>query len=343
MKKSTTILNASSALACAVIFSVMISCGGDKLVQKSHIFYRMDTVTEITISVPRSFDVQKLWEDIDTYLAVSERRFSVTHSDSEVRVINQRESDSVAVGEELAEMISASLKYGQELQGAFDITILPIKELWGLGENSFASARSIPDSALVQETLEKVNYKGVSLSKSMDSVYFASSELKIDVGGVAKGFVVEELQKLLEKEGVNDYLIVAGGDIAVSGRKKDGTPWVIGIQHPIDRSAMIGRVAIDSGAIVTSGDYERYRVVDGIKYHHIFDPKTGYSCNKNRSVTVWTQRAIDADILSTGLFCMDKAEIKAYVEANSDIECLVVDANGDIYVSEGWKDKVELF
>jgi thiamine biosynthesis lipoprotein len=133
--------------------------------------------------------------------------------------------------------------------------------------------------------------------------------------------------------GVKNFLIAAGGDILVSGRKRDGTPWRVGVRHPSNGSELITTLPLERGVLVTSGDYERYRIVDGVRYHHIFNPSTGYSCNQNQSVTIWANDPVQGDILSTGLFCRNAHDIIAYARERDGIECIVVDSAGEIHVS----------
>jgi thiamine biosynthesis lipoprotein len=116
----------------------------------------------------------------------------------------------------------------------------------------------------------------------------------------------------------------------------------VGIQKPRG-GGVLGAVEIDSGSIVTSGDYERFRIVDGVRYHHIFNSKTGYSCPTNQSVTVWGPDPVEADIMTTGLFCRSASEILEFINARSRLECLVVDSSGQIFISNGWKSRVEVF
>lgn len=302
----------------------------------------MNTISEITVSVPSGFDIKQVWESVDSLLSQSENRFSVTGENSEVRVLNERGGlTALPVSRELGEMLSMGLALGDTLSGAFDMTVLPLKELWGFGEES-GEDEPLPDSLAIIEALKMVDYKKVRVNEAKDSVFFESPLTKIDVGGIAKGYVLNQLRCLLKSKGINNFLIVAGGDIAGSGCKQDGTPWIIGVRHPREHSTLFATVALDSGSIVTSGDYERFRIVDGKRYHHIFDPSTGYSCGKNRSLTIWAPDPLIADVYSTGLFCRDAVEILEFVHARDDLECIVVDSAGEVHISRGWKDAVSV-
>ena len=237
----------------------------------------------------------------------------------------------------------AGIDYGDTLGGAFDITVLPLKELWGLCERCGDSV-SIPipvirppDSASVSAALRSVGYKKIRLNAAADSVFFDSDSARVDVGGIAKGFVIKWLGALLNGRGVNDFLISAGGDIVSCGRKPDGSPWRIGVRHPRRPDELIAAIPITSEAVFTSGDYERMRQApDGRRYHHIFNPKTGYPCGETQSLTIKTPDPIKADILSTGLFCREPEDILSFINARPNIECLIVDSSGTIFKSSGW-------
>jgi thiamine biosynthesis lipoprotein len=329
-------LSASALIRlCAAAFLLaLLSCDGD--VYRKRIFFRMDTVVEVTVSVPQSFNIKSLWRSVDSLLSQSEERFSVTGSSSEIKPLNERESNALSISKELGDMLKTGLAYGDTSGGAFDITVLPLKELWGFCEQC-GDDGPLPDSNQVNAVLQYVDYRLISVNDIGDTVFFESPNTRVDVGGIAKGYVLLWLGTLLRDNGVDDFLISAGGDIIASGRKRDGAPWRVGVRHPRDRSALITAIPLESGAVVTSGDYERFRIVNGDRYHHIFDPSTGYSCGENQSVTIRANDPVRADIMSTGLFCRSAEEILAFVNARDDLVCLVVDRNGDVHLSEGWE------
>ena len=315
---------------------LLASCMSNQRHEKKR-FFRMDTVTEITIVSQKKLRVNQLWCEIDSLLKDWEERFSITHERSEVRKLNERTGEVVVVGPLLLEMLQTAQRYSDTLDGHFDITILPVKELWGFGETeSFDS--TVPNPEMISKALEAVDHKKVNIEGNR--VHFLSPDTRIDVGGVAKGFVLREIARVLEKKKIINYLVVAGGDIVASGKRSDGRPWKIGIQHPRDRDAVAGSVDIDTGSIVTSGDYERFRIVNGIRYHHLFDPRTGYSSSENQSVTIYGKDPVEVDILSTGLFLRSAASIVDYVNSRPQLEALVIDSSGTPHFSDGWKGTV---
>jgi thiamine biosynthesis lipoprotein len=325
-------------ISLLIILSILlISCiNNDNRVLRKQFFFRMDTVVEVTISVPPRYNPTPLWRSVDSLLARCEMRFSATGDSSEINIINTRESNALPISTQLKDMLRLGIYYGKMLDGAFDITVLPLKELWGLCEQCGDSFQ-IPDSAEVSAALQSVGYEKIHISDAGDSVFFDLSATRIDLGGIAKGFVIKWLGALVRDNGVNDFLISAGGDIIVSGRRPDGAPWRVGVRHPRRPDELIDAIPVVSGAVFTSGDYERFRISDdGRRYHHIFDPSTGFPCGKNRSLTIRAPDPVRADILSTGLFCREPEEILSFVKNRSDLECLVVDSAGMIFKSWGW-------
>ena len=344
-----------------IIFAILFICCQKQALKKAkHLFYRMDTVVEVTI-VPgksessgpiayvKSFfakddskNIEYTWEKIDSLLADFEIRFSQTHPKSEVLRINSDPGDFKRVSSILKEMVEISLKYGDILDGMFDLTILPIKELWGFGEKE-DTTHVIPTPDTIKSALRKVNFKKVHVEAGVKSLYFEDTTVRIDVGGIAKGFALREIGKLLDGMNYTDYLIVAGGDILAKGKRPDGNAWRIAVKHPRLPEGVLGVLRLEEGSVVTSGDYERYWIKDGKRYHHIFNPKTGYCCNENQSVTICCMDPIVADVLSTGLFCLPKDSIVAFVEKRNNLECVVVDNMGEVAVSRGWRDKIKLY
>lgn len=309
---------------------ILLACSGD--VQRRQLFFKMDTATEVILSVPRSFDVGPVWRSIDSLLSISERHFSVTNERSQIKGLNERRENALPVPPELGEMLKMGIAYGDTLDGSFDITVLPLKEIWGFCEDCTGN-EPLPDSARIRAAVQKVDYRKVRVNETGDSIFFESGGIVVDAGGIAKGYVLKQAAQLLRDRGITNYLISAGGDILISGRKQNKTPWRVGVQHPRNRSELITALHLESGALVTSGDYERYRLIDNHRYHHIFNPHTGHPCHTNQSLTIWTLNPIRADILSTGLFCWPTDKILEFVIARDDLECLIVDSSGTIHTS----------
>lgn len=308
-----------------------------KPVQVKQVFYRMDTVSEVTLVLDANVKPAPVWRAVDSLLFDWEERFSVTGKKSEVALLNNRAQPVMPVSWQMSRLIDLALKYGDSLDAGFDLTILPVKEVWGFGEGA-PDSLPLPDSAQVHRALREVSYKNVELNLQKDSVYFKTPATRIDVGGIAKGCVLAEVAGLLDSMGVVQYLVVAGGDIVCRGKRPDSKPWLIGVQHPRNAEEYLATLPIKSGhSVVTSGDYERYKIVDGKRYHHIFNTYTGQTCRENQSVTIYGPDPVVVDVLSTGLFCRPAKDIVAFIDMRPAFECLVVDSAGEIYKSGNWE------
>lgn len=342
MKKISTLLLISLFLA--------LSCDNIKRNVYKKVFYRMDTVVELTLILEENASkmpfkkktvsrADSIFRNIDSLLLSFEQRFSQNSQTSEILKLNRRKENSVSISDELYQMLVTGQAYGDTLNGDFDITLLPLKELWGFGKGEGRASK--PVDSLIAKTLEYINYKSFSL-KNTNSVQFTNSNTFIDCGGIAKGVAIEEMGNLLTKLNVKDYLIAAGGDILASGMRIDNTPWKLGIKHPRGSDKPLALFELTNGSVVTSGDYERFVEYNGVKFHHLFDVKTGYPANKNMSVTIYSKSPVIADIMSTGLFSRNAKDIISFVEKRSEIECVVVDSAGVVHISDGWKKKITL-
>lgn len=239
-------------------------------------------------------------------------------STSRVRVVNAAAGSSwVFVGPELAHVLGGALRLSERSHGEFDVTVAPLSELWG-----FSSERPrVPSADEIRRALPLVGYEGLHLEG--DRARLDRKGMALDLGGIAKGYAVDQAVALLRREGAKAALVEAGGDLAYFGRKPGNVPWRIAVQHPRQPHTYI---AVDSPyeGVATSGDYQRCMVVDGHRYHHILDPHTGYPASGVASVTVWTTSAMDADALATAVFVMGPEEGMALVEALQETEALLL-------------------
>ena len=238
---------------------------------------------------------------------------------------------------ELLAVLERSAWFYDMTGGAFDPTIAEVKWLW-----DFENGGAVPSREDLAEAMAAVGFDKVTISS--DSLRIEHAGTKIDPGAVAKGYIVDRMVDFLKDWGVTSGLINAGGDIYTFGKKPDGSDWVIGLRHPrLNKTIVLEHT--DLPAVATSGDYERYFMHEGIRYHHILDPETGYPADKSASVTVWTNSAMDADILATAVFVLGPADGIALVERLDDVEALIFYEHDDHLhhvVSSGIKDIISL-
>lgn len=258
-----------------------------------------------------------------------DRLMSTYKDDSEISKINREAADApVRSGEELYELISRSLEISVLTQGAFDITYESV------GQHFDFRARQRPDQATVQAELQNINFRFVQLDAATRTVAFQKQGVRINLGGIAKGYVVERGVDILRARGVTSAMVTAGGDTRLLGDRR-GRPWMVGIRDPRKDGAVAISLPLQNEAVSTSGDYERYFDEDGVRYHHIIQPSTGLSANEVQSATVFGPDAVTTDALSTSVFVMGVDKGLRMIAALPDYESIVIDADGNVYYSDG--------
>jgi len=245
--------------------------------------------------------------------------FDHRHADSPIGELNR--AGTARLPPEVYSVVSEALEIAALSDGAFDPTILSLTGLW-----SFDTGGRLPAPGEIEEALTRVNYRRVEVQPPR--TVSLPPGFGLDLGGIAKGAVVDLLAALLDEKVGPNYLIDAGGDILVSGLKEDARPWVIAIQHPRDPQRFVGKLSlgVKGGklAVVTSGDYERYFDQDGRRYHHILDPRTGFPAAGPASVTVIAPTCARADGLATAVFVLGARRGLALLESLPDAEGLIL-------------------
>lgn len=226
---------------------------------------------------------------------------SVQIDSTEASKINKNAGISpVKVSLELFSIIKRSIDYSEKYKGIFDITIGPISELWGFSSDK--KTEKIPDKKIIDSLIKLVDYKMIQLDPSDTSVYLQKRGMRIDLGGIAKGYAVDRASEIMRNYGMKDFFVNAGGDIYASGTKNRDEKWSIGIKDPRDENKIIAYFEVSGMAVGTSGDYERFVIIDGKRYHHIFNTKTGYPVMISQSGTALASTAEEAVVLSKVVF-----------------------------------------
>ncbi len=242
--------------------------------------------------------------------------------------------EAVAVPSDLRAVIRKGIDIGEMTGGAFDITWAA---LWGLWD--FRSPHpTVPDSAEAARRAALVDYRKVEIDDAAGTVRLAAPGMKIGLGGIAKGYALDLAARALRTSGVTDFLILGGGQVYAGGRK-NGRPWTVGIRDPRGAATdYFATVGVTDVSVSTSGDYESYFILNGIRYHHILDPRTGMPARGLRSATVISPDATLADALSTALIVMGPRPGMALVERLSNVEAVLVDDRGMVLTSSGLQD-----
>ncbi|MBE2280860.1 MAG: FAD:protein FMN transferase [Ignavibacteriaceae bacterium] len=243
---------------------------------------------------------------------------------SEISKINLNSGKvAVKVSEEVFDLLSRAIAYCKEFDGYFDITIGPLTQLWGFSSDEIVMEP--PSETSIQELLPIVNYKLLVLDSTNRTAFLQKKGMAIDLGGIGKGYAIDRAAAKLRSEGTENFIINAGGDIFTSGNKVNGENWRVGVKHPREEDELFAIIETTNEAVVTSGDYERYFIFEGVRYHHLLNPRTGYPVSKNMSVTVISKTAEEADVYSTALF------ISASLNENEKLikfDCLIIDSEG---------------
>ena len=203
-----------------------------------------------------------------------ENKMSVNIETSEISKLNAKAGNSAEkLSTDTYSVIEKSVQYSKLTQGALDATIEPIVKLWGIGTEK----ERLPTQNEIGEKLKLVNYNDIILDSKNSTVHLRRTGQAIDLGAIAKGYTADEIKKVLLSNKISSALINLGGNVYAVGNKTDGTSWNIGLQNPLDtRGQYIGTISVTDKSVVTSGNYERFFIHDGKRYHHIFDSKTGY-------------------------------------------------------------------
>ena len=264
----------------------------------------MGTVCSVTL-----FEKEKnnVYNDIFSRILEIENLMSVNIETSDISRVNAAAGKTpVIVHEDVFNVISRALFFARLSGGAFDPSVGPLVSLWGINSEN----PRVPSLEEIETLLPLVNWEDVELRQNTREVFLKNYGMALDLGAIAKGYAVDEAASILKKAGIKRAIIDLGGDIYVLGKRKDGTPWRVGVQNPNGtRKDVMGISRVTNKAVVTSGVYERFFEADGKRYHHIFSPFEGYPAGGGLlSVTVIADDSINADALSTAVFVLGYEE-----------------------------------
>ncbi|AOY78309.1 thiamine biosynthesis protein ApbE [Clostridium formicaceticum] len=275
-----------------------------------------------------------------------ENKMSVAIEGSDVDRINKKAGiEPVEISQETLGVIQEGLEYYQMTEGAFNIGLGRLIDLWGISiESAVAPTTKPPSEEEIQ--LAKAHIDLQQLEINNGQVFIKDSGMTIDLGGIAKGYAVDEAVRVLKEAGVESGFVNLGGDIYVLGPKPDGTLWKMGVQNPeLGATNVIIKIELANRSIVTSGDYQRYFIDEETnqRYHHILDPETGYPTdNELTSVTIISNTSIEGDVWSTAIFIMGLEEGLETLETLPDVEGILVTKDKKVYTTSGISNEIEL-
>ncbi|MCI8666478.1 MAG: FAD:protein FMN transferase [Dorea sp.] len=292
-----------------------------------------DTVVRVEILDGVDDDVLKGCENIcKKYHAM----FSNKLEDSEISQINNAGGNPVEVSDETITLLKKAIYYGDLSNGAFDVTIAPVSNLWDF----HAETPAPPSPEAINEAVSHVDYKNIFIDGN--TVRLLDPYAAIDVGGIAKGYIADILKNYLNEHGVKHAIINLGGNVLAMGSRLDGSDYNIGIQKPFDMTGeAVTSVRISNKSVVTSGTYQRYFEADGKLYHHILDPHTGSPCeNSLNSVTIITNSSLTADALSTTCFLLGYDKSMRLIEQLDNVDAVFITKDNKIQYSKNFQNKI---
>ncbi len=306
-----------SIIIVGFVFSTLSSCTNESKNVTRQTF-ALDTVINITTNKKDSEKINEAFTLLNKY----EKVFSRTNPESKLSLLNNGQGELI---EDIEKVLSFSLEMSYLTNGAFDVTVAPLVDLWSVKE------RKIPPTAdEIETTLPKVGYEDITLSP------LSLGGRVIDTGAVAKGYIADKVAESFKDKGMENAIIDLGGNVVLIGE------YTVGIRSPFKPDEIFATITVKDKSAVTSGAYQRYFEYEGKRYHHIIDPRTGYPSESGvASVTVISPSSMQADALSTSIFILGKESI-SLCNNFPDTDALIIMENGEVITTENFEEKYRL-
>ena len=317
---------------------LMVGCQGTPhLVKRSQML--MGTVVFVTaVAADESTAQQAAKAGLDEIRRLEEL-LSTWIPTSELSKVNAAAGqEPVQVSQETFELLERSLEVAQLTNGGFNIAVGPAVKAWDAsGEGQ------VPSHEDLEALRPQIDLSEIQLDKKKRIVWLRRQGMQIDVGGIGKGYTADRAARVMQTSGATAGVVALSGDIKTFGRMPDQQKFVFGIQHPRkEQGEVLGRIELENEAVSTAGDYQRYFMKDGIRYHHILDPSSLQPARGCQSVTIIAKEGVMADGLDTGIFVMGPDKGTALIESLPDVEGVIVDQEGKMIVSSGLKGRLRL-
>ncbi len=317
-------------MATVLSLSLGLGCSREGPLRRERVFTGETMGTTFTVKVVdrpgTAVDGGSLTESILARLNAIDAAMSTYREDSEISRFNSAETtDWFVVSSDTANVVGEALKIGKQTGGAFDITVGPVLRLWHFGAGTVEEEKAIPSDEEIAATKKRTDYLLISVRESPPALKKRRSDVTLDLSGIAKGYAVDEIAAILDREGVADYMVEIGGEVTARGRNDRNVPWRIAVEKPLAGERSIQRVvSLRDAAMATSGDYRSFFEIDGERYSHVIDPRTASPVSHELvSVTVVSARCATADALATGLMVLGPVEGYA-VAREADIPALFI-------------------
>lgn len=300
--------------------------------------FMLDTM--ITITLYGTEDDSAI-DEIFKVISELEKKLSIHEEDSELDFIrNNAGIGPVEVSEDTLEVFEKSIEYSTLSGGLFDITSAPLISLWAIGTDE----QHIPSADEIKSALELIDYRKIVINHENSTIFIKDRDMYANLGAIAKGYIADQAAKKAIELEVDSAILNLGGNVLLIGSKPDGNAFKVGIQDPdVTRGGYMGIIEGSNLSIVTSGDYERYFIEDGVKYHHILNPHTGYPAENNiKSVSIITNNSFDGDALSTSVLLMGLEKGLEFIEKTKNTEAIFITKDNEIILSKGIGDSFQL-
>lgn len=313
----------------ALLFSLFSGCTPKaQPVSRTRILF--DTVVTLTVydkagegALDGAFSLAEYYDNL----------FSTTVETSDIARVNSAQGVPTEVHPETIELLTLALSYAEKSDGAFDPTVGALTDLWDFsGEND-----TVPDAEVIASAAKTVDYRAVKIDEAEGTVTLQNPEARLDLGGIAKGYIADRLKEYFLDQGVKNAIINLGGNVLTVGTKPDGSDFTVGVQYPFEPTGTpITTLRVADSSLVSSGVYERYFYDGDTLYHHILDTKTGYPVrNSLLGVTILSEKSVDGDALSTIAFCLGLEDGTAFIESLDGIEAIFITEDNALHPTSG--------
>jgi thiamine biosynthesis lipoprotein len=308
------------------IFALLFVCGCDQVHKYQRRFFALDTIIDAIICSRK--DPSPLFDSLEKLISKTDSSLSISNPKSDIWKINHRQSPIVHLDSSTVSIIRFCKSECDSSGNLFDITVAPLKYLYGL--ESHQTVEHVPSQRELDSVRQFIGCNHLNVLD--DSTIMIDSGVTVDLGGIAKGYLFNKIKSFFEKSGEEQYMVNLGGDLIAWGKKPDGSRWNVGIEHPRKKGSMIGSIAVSNTCVFTSGDNERFFIKDGVRYHHLFNPKTGMPSRKNQSSTVICDNPVLADISVKVAFLKDAPNAIDYLKSRN-MAGVIVDSTGAVWAS----------
>jgi Membrane-associated lipoprotein involved in thiamine biosynthesis len=328
---STLSRNIVSYSLLLALITALLSCKGSAQRQYKRNFFSLDTSIEVTLYASR--DPSAVFDSLQAIIFGLDSMLSISNAGSEVWKVNHRSGAFVKVRPVTASIVRFCCKECEKSGGFFDISVAPLKYLYGL--ESHQKDNLVPSAGQLENVRRVIGCGRIHVIG--DIGLLLDSGVTMDLGGIAKGYLLERLKTFLLREGQKRFLINLGGDLIAWGQKPEGKPWVVGIQHPRKPEVLLATLSVSNTCVFTSGDYERYFMKNGVRYHHLFDPHTAAPARKNQSSTVVGADPMSVDARVKVAFFLYAPRAIDYLKSLK-LQGVIVDSTGTVWASATLKD-----